>query len=436
MRRWIYFSLTAVVSLVLWATLVFFTTQDGWFHEPLAPFGNTQAFMKAAVKEINTYYHGNAVLVLIEGGKIFDEYSISVGEPVNSDTLFQVASLSKWVSAVGIMTLAEEGKIDLDKPVSDYLTRWSLPESEFDNSGVTIRRLLSHTAGLGGLSYDGFAPGTDPQSLEDSLTQATDSSWGVKTRIVHAPGSKWEYSGGGYTLLQLVVEEVTGLSFESYMQQAVLRPLGMSRSTYVIDPDNVTNLATFYNWCGTPDKHYRYTALAAASLYTTAADITRFIQAHLTGPNGEIIGRGVLKPETLRQMRQPHGSVLIKDVYGLGIFLDTTNKESDFIIGHSGFNDPAINTDARLNPSTGDAIIILNTGNGSLASDIASEWSFWQTGKIGLGLIKYTYRPMIIAIAVGWLLIISVICLIFWQIKISFVPRNFSKKNNIRKIAD
>jgi len=425
MRKWLIILTTTIVSFSLWATFVYFTTQDGWFREQLAPAGNTRAFMDAAVKLIKTYNNGNAVFVLIEDGKVFDEYAISVGEPVNGDTLFQVASLSKWVSAVGIMTLVEKGKIDLDKPVSDYLTRWTLPESEFDNNGVTVRRLLSHTAGLpGGLGYGGFAPGTKVQSIEDSLTQAADSYGKVSVQVVHEPGSKWEYSGGGYTLLQLLVEEVTGMSFESYMQQAVLQPLGMSRSTYVIDPDNVTNLATFYNGCGTPDKHYRYTALAAASLYTTTSDMTRFIQAHLTGVNGEVVGRGVLKPDTLKQMRQPHGSILIENVYGLGVYLDTANKENDFIIGHSGRNEPAITTDARLNPSTGDAIIILNTGNGSLASDIANEWIFWQTGKITSGLIEDTIN----AIAVGWLLIIFTICLSFWRIRISFIPRNFGDK--------
>ena len=136
---------------------------------------------------------------------------------------------------LGIMKLVEDGKLDLDAPVSKYLTRWQLPPSEFNNEAVTVRRLLSHTAGLtDGLGYSGFETGTAVQSIEQSLTKASDSDEG-STGAVYVgiePGSEFKYSGGSYTLLQLLVEEVSDHSFASFMKESIFEPLGMIHSTF------------------------------------------------------------------------------------------------------------------------------------------------------------------------------------------------------------
>ena len=348
------------------------------------------------------------------------KHFVSVGEPVNRDTLFQVASLSKWITALGVMVLLEEGKLDLDVPISTYLTRWKLPESEYDNNGVTVRRLLSHTAGLtDGLGYAGYAPGVHVQSLEDSLTHAADASPGAdgRVRVGHAPGSRWEYSGGGYTLLQLLIEEVTALPFESYMQQAVFQPLSMSRSTFVIDQNNAWNLAPFYDVDGTIAVHYRFTSLAATSLYTTASDLTRLIQAYLPGSNGDPAGSGVVKSETLKQMRQPHGWKMGAAIWGLGTMLYVPDGEGDFVIGHDGQNEPAINATARVNPATGDGIVVLETGNRLLATTLAGEWVFWQTGTIDFLAVTMIIGPMITIIVAGWVGIILASLVVGWWIR-------------------
>ena len=211
MRAFLLPLLGVIVAMVLWAGLVLMGTLNGWGRKPLAPAGNANAFMESARKEIAAKHRGNAAFRLIENGKLHDEYF--VGDSVDSETLFQVASLSKWISAWGVMTLVEAGKLDLDAPVATYLRRWALPESEFDNSKVTVRRLLSHMAGLtDGLGYAGFAPGAKVQSPEESLTRAADAAPGAdgRVRVGFAPGTKWRYSGGGYTLLQLVIEETSG----------------------------------------------------------------------------------------------------------------------------------------------------------------------------------------------------------------------------------
>lgn len=115
-----------------------------------------------------------------------------------------------------------------------YLTRWSVPPSDFDADRVTVRRLLSHTAGLSLSGYPGWGPDDRLPTLEASLSGATNGSGDV--RLVYEPGTEWRYSGGGYTVLQLLVEEVTDRDFESYIRDEVLRPIGMAYSDFELTP--------------------------------------------------------------------------------------------------------------------------------------------------------------------------------------------------------
>ena len=201
MRLLIRFGLPTVLCLAGWAGLVLFGTLHGWWRGPLAPSNDAVAFAEAVKREIDSTSSGNLAFRLMEEGEVHTEYYVSIGKPVDAETLFPAASLSKWVSAWGVMRLVQEGLLDLDVPVSFYLTRWALPETDQDNRGVTIRRLLSHTAGLtDGLGYGGFPLAQEVQTLEASLTHAADASPGAdgRVRVGVAPGSRWLYSGGGY----------------------------------------------------------------------------------------------------------------------------------------------------------------------------------------------------------------------------------------------
>lgn len=391
-------------------------TLEGWWRTPLAPPGDTAGFLAGATAKLKAESKGNAAFVLVEEGRPVGEVFISKGAPVNRDTQFQVASLSKWATAWGVMALVEEGRLDLDTPVSRYLTRWKLPASEF-NDQVTVRRLLSHTAGLtDGLGYGGFEPGRPVQTLEASLTRAVDASPGADgaTRVGKSPG-QWDYSGGGYTLLQLLIEEVSGQPFNSYMTETVFRPLGMSRSTYELGPAP-TNLAEFYDVDGSRAIHYRFTALAAASLYTSAGDMVRLIAAHTPGPNGEPAGRGVLRPETLAAMRKSHARQFGADIWGLGVVLYGPDGKGDFIVGHDGGNAPAINTTARVNPSTGDGIVILESGNPQLATVLGGEWVFWSTDYVDTLLIVIEARSALLKIAIAAGVAFLLTFLLVWRL--------------------
>jgi CubicO group peptidase (beta-lactamase class C family) len=408
MKRFLKYFIATLLAIACWTVIAFFGTKLGCMHTPISSERTTEAFTKAVSNELEKEFVGNFALAIIEDGEVISETFHTAGKPVSRNTVFQVASLSKWVSAIGIMKLVERGNIDLDTPVSQYLTRWALPESEFNNDSVTVRRLLSHTAGLTDrLGYSGFAPGTPIQNLEESLTKAADADEGIKGAVMVGiePGSEFKYSGGGYTLLQLIIEEVTNQSFATYMKEEVLNPLGMTASSYVWDDSSKLDLAEFYHADGAEAVHYRYTALAATSLYTSLADLESLFNVFLKGANNEPIGRGVLNPETLKAMRSPHASTMGMDIWGLGTILYTTTDNGDYIFGHDGKSTPSINTAIRLNPETGNGIIVLETGHPILATKLASEWVFWKEGKVDLTLFTLMKDQMVSTILIGWLVI-------------------------------
>ncbi len=384
--------------LAVWVAVVFFGTSEGWWKQPIAPRGDSTAWLAAATRAIDDGQAGNAVMAVIRDGAVHGVHAASVGTAVDADTVFQTASLSKWITAWGVMALVEQGGLDLDAPVSRYLKRWALPPGAFDNSQVTARRLLSHTAGLtDDLGYAGFAPGLPVPSLQAWLKQNADAAPGAKGRIEVGiePGTAWRYSGGGYAVLQLLIEDLSGEPFEVYMQRAVLQPLGMVRSTFHWMPAQGTTLATFYGKDTQPAMHFRFPAVAASSLYTSVSDLTRFLQAHLPGKNGEPVGRGVLAPTTVAQMWQPSGWMYGQPIWGLGTMLYAGNRAGGFVVGHDGNNGPAINTAARLNPASGNGIVILETGTPLLATRLAGEWVFWETGRVDFLAFKLAVPGML-----------------------------------------
>ena len=410
MKRFLKIAATAFATLILWTGLVLVGARQGWLRSMPAVKGDMTGFLEWAKSRYATESMGNIAIILIDRGSPVRTYFASHGRAVDGDSLFQIASISKWITAWGVMTLAEQHRIDLDAPVSRYLTRWSLPPSSFNNDDVTVRRLLSHSAGLtDGLGFLGFAPDQALPTIEQELAQTVDKLPGA-TGIVFVgekPGSTWRYSGGGYLILQLLIEEITHESFNDYMQRAVFQPLGMTKSTF-IEPDP-NRLVDFYAKNGSLATHYRFTALGAASLYTSTTDLTRFLQAQVAGPNGESPpGRGVLSPATLETMREPHAFLYGLPVWGLGESLYAPNSAGSYVIGHDGGNFPAINTTARIDPYTGNGIIVLETGSPTLAREIGGEWLYWQTGNVGLDTLAiFDIGNILVVFALG-LLVISI----------------------------
>jgi CubicO group peptidase (beta-lactamase class C family) len=202
--------------------------------------------------------------------------------------------------------------------------------------------------------------------------------------------------------LQLVIEEVSGETFEHHMQQSVLAPLGMNDSTFYPARVPDAELAAFYGSGGTMAPRYRFAAPSAAGFYSTAADLTRFVQAHSVS---NAFRAGLLEP-----MRVPHASILGVPIWGLGVLLYAPNGAGGFVIGHDGHNAPAINATVRVDPASGDAIIVLATGTPNLASRLGNEWTFWHAGAVDVLELDGMAVPVVVASAGG----VAAIALAAW----------------------
>lgn len=341
---------------------------------------------------LSAYNIPGAAVALVHEGRLYSASGYGLADvasdtKVTPETLFQVASVSKPVSAWGVMKLVETGLVDLDAPVDTYLTRWHLPPSEFDESQVTIRRLLSHSAGLSLHGYPGFEPDQTLPTLEESLSGATGGSGDV--RIVAQPGEKFSYSGGGYTLLQLLVEEVSGQPFSDYMQQQVLNPLGMERSSFDILPSKGVVTASAYDASGQQLPLYNFTARAAAGLYTSASDLGRFVAAAMPTVSGDLPGRGLLSPTTVAEMLSAAvplsgSNAAMGDSFGLGYSVENTSDEI-LVASHSGGN-RGWRSYIGLAPQTGEGIVILTNSDGgtNVIYPVLRLWAPWA----GLGQLK------------------------------------------------
>ncbi len=400
-----------LVAVILWTGVAVYGAVSGWWLTPIAPKRNVRAFMDAAIAMGRTQSRGNIALVLMRNGEVYAEHFAPSVDSVNRDTRFPLASMSKWFTAFGVMQLVQSGTIDPDAPVSTYLKQWQLPVGTFDNSRVTVRRLLSHTAGLtDGLGFGDYMPNESLPSVRASLRQPRSSSGTAAAITVgREPGSAFQYSGGGYLVLQALVEDVTGVPFAEWMQTMVFAPIGMHRATYEY-LGHLDNTSRSYDANGKLATSYRYAAAAATGLSASTSDLVSFVHAQVRDNRTDV---RTLRRANVDSMRQPHGRTLSVDMWGLGVMLYAPTAKGDYVYGHDGSNAPAINSTLRINPDNGDAIIVLVTGNPTLASSIGYEWTLWQTGVPDFLMVGNALRSGVVPWTVG-LLCIAATCVGFW----------------------
>ena len=280
-------------------------------------------------------------------------------KPVTKQTIFNVGSVSKVVSAWGFMQLTEKGLVNLDAPVNQSLTRWTIPQSSYNLSKVTLRRILSHTAGLSVHGYGGAEQGTKLLSLEESLEGKTKRN-GESVRLISEPGTKWKYSGGGYTLAQLLLEENTKENFAAYMKKHVFKPLGLIHTNYDWTEEMMSNSATAYDTIGSPIKNRIFTEQAAAGLQTTILDLAHFAELSITKNPSQL--NKVLGPETIQLMEQPVPPFSNEGESGLGYRF--MNYEGFRTIGHTGENEGWSAAMFMHLPTKSGIIMLCNGSNG------------------------------------------------------------------------
>jgi CubicO group peptidase (beta-lactamase class C family) len=350
---------------------------------PPAPGSREHAFVQQVVERMPRYLSdlsipGGAVAV-IENGQVILARGFGVADaaaktPVGEGTLFNIGSTSKSVSAWGAMRLVREGELELDAPVDARLTRWRLPPSSHGTAEVTLRRLLSHTAGLSVSGYRGWGPDDLIPTLEQSLSGQNNGAGALELKA--APGTAWSYSGGGYTLMQLLVEETAEMPFADYMRDAVLRPLGMQGSSFSLTPLVLGQAARPYDELGEETPTPRFVEVAAAGMYAPIGDMACYALASI----GDARGASVLPASTLELMTS--AAPATDGRFGLGYAIQPAGEgfpDGVARVGHDGGN-RGWQSFFWVSREKRDGLIVLTNGS-NVSNQLVADWMEWKTGQ-------------------------------------------------------
>jgi CubicO group peptidase (beta-lactamase class C family) len=260
---------------------------------------------------------------------------VKTGRPVEVDTLFQAASISKPTFAMAALKYVQDGRFSLDEDVNKLLRSWHVLDSEFTRQRpVTPRSLFSHTSGADdGFGFPGYAPSAPLPTIVQILNGEKPSNVGP-VKFARAPYQGYKYSGGGIEIMQLALTELLGTPFAEMMQNTLLGPLGMSNSTYQ-QPLPETMAAHASRAHDSDGKAmdapwHVYPEQAAAGLWTTPSDLAQVaieLQRALQGPSGK-----VLQQTTAREMIAPTGA----GPFGVGFQIE--QKGQGWYFSHSGGN--------------------------------------------------------------------------------------------------
>lgn len=340
------------------------------------------ANQKMNLIERMAYHQVPAVsIALIDQGRVawvraYGLADIASQRPVTTRTLFQAGSVSKALSAMGAMRLVEQGKLSLDGDANRQLVSWQIPQNEFtQRRAISLRMLLNHSAGT---TVHGFMGYTPEQALPTLLAVLNGESpaHSEPVRVDLMPGTTWRYSGGGYSIVQLMMSEASRQPFDQFMQTEVLNPLKMSQSTFATSlPLNWRKLAaTAYDANGKAvTAGWRiYPESAAAGLWSTPSDLARVIlevQKAVDGASSQVLSRNMASLMLKRGLGE----------YGLGFFVEDLGNRISF--SHSGGTE---GYRAQLYGYTGSgqgAVIMTNSQNGAVLIDeilcsIAAEYGW------------------------------------------------------------
>jgi CubicO group peptidase (beta-lactamase class C family) len=286
------------------------------------------------------------------------------GAPVTEKTLFQAGSISKPVAAMAALHLVEQGKLSLDTDVNEALTSWKIPPSAaLPEAMVTLRELLTHTAGLTVHGFPGYAAGAPIPTLVQVLNGEAPANT-PPVLLEDAPGSGWMYSGGGYTVMQQLLLDVSHQPFSNLLHDTVLAPIGMTHSTYEqpLPLELRPGAATPYKADGAPVEggFHTYPEMAAAGLWTTPTDLARFaieIQRSLHADANH-----VLSPEMTKQML-----VAGKGHYGLD--LEIGGSSENRYVAHGGVDEGFEDVLVAYQQSGDGAAVMTNAQGGMLLAN-------------------------------------------------------------------
>lgn len=311
------------------------------------------------------------------------------GRPVTPDTLFQAASLSKPVAGLVAAEIAEQGRVDLEADVTTMLASWTLPPSAYGET-ITLRMLLAHRAGINVPSFPGYTMSEPLPELDRLLPGVRDKN--EPMRVIAQPGTEHNYSGGGFLIAQLAIEDHTGLLFEDIAETEVFDVLGMELSTFrLFYPDDREVLAVGYRADGTElagGGWHQYPETAAGSMWTTAEEYAVLV-ADVMRSYVDDSGM-VLDQATAELLLDPDFAV------GFGM----SREQGGIAIGHDGANE-GYRSEFVAVPHLGQGVVLLTNSDSGLdltaavvdevAGQFSWPWTGWATPLwmflLGLGLV-------------------------------------------------
>ncbi|MGM0640329.1 MAG: serine hydrolase domain-containing protein [Thermotogota bacterium] len=343
---------------------------------------------------------------------------------MEKDTVFRVESISKSLTTWGIMKLVDEGRIDLDKPIKNYIDDWNFNSSEYDSGKITTRMILSNSAGLN-LGKIGpetlFSPYEELPDKRDLIKEEFD--------IFQEPGKSFYYSDIGFNILDILVEEIIGKTFEKYMKENVLSELDMNNSGYKWNEKWKGNIPNGYDVNGKEIPPYTYAMSGSGNLFSNLEDISKFVIKSMNYDNSFISSKlkKMIHEPVYESIPGYYG--LVFDSYSLGHYIDFLGETKSIANGGQG---TGWMSQIQFIPETGDGIVILTNSQRSWPAFayLLNDWAKW-TGNdtAGMGLI-------IIGQIITWIitgLIIYISLSILWSLIEQFIGENKTIKRKSKR---
>ena len=329
---------------------------------------------KRTIEERMTHYKvpGLSIAVIkdykIDWAKGYGEADVSEHRKVTEETVFQAASISKSLNAVGVLKLVQDGKIDLSLDINTYLTTWKFPYDDLSKGKkITIANLLSHTGGLSVHGFRGYGPYEPLPTVVDILDGKSPANSDA-VRSMFEPGLRFQYAGGGTTITQLIITDITHAPYDEFMSTNVLIPLGMDHSFYTQPPPQTKRavLATAYRGDGSEvkGKYHIYPEQAAAGLWTNPTDLSKYIietQLSLEGKSAKVLNQSLTNTRLTPYL----------DQVGLGVFM--SKKGNNEYFGHDGANEGFRCAYMGSMKGGNGVVVMVNSDNGMIIQEVVNS---------------------------------------------------------------
>jgi CubicO group peptidase (beta-lactamase class C family) len=332
---------------------------------------------------VDSHSLAGAVVLVANGEKVLALESVGFADietktPMKTDAFFWIASQSKPITSTGLMLLVDEGKVKLDDPVEKYLPEFKQIrfEGKEPKTKITVRQILSHTSGMPYKSPE-EAPTLDSLSLKDRVASY------VKTPLTSEPGTKYLYSNTGINTAGRIIEVVSEMPFETFMEKRLFQPLGMTETTFWPTPEQLKRLAKPYK--PTSDKKgleattivqlkyplsdLKRQTMPGGGYFSTASDVAKFCQMILN--EGKVNGKQILSADAIREMTKKQTPETVKENYGLAWSVNGTR------FGHGG----ALSTDMTIDRKTGLITVFLVQHAGFPNDGSKSKGAFISTAE-------------------------------------------------------